>query len=54
MFAFQDKIIVNPRKKRSKSRIGSIFKLIVLFSLGFLIYSNWLWLTVATEYFLEG
>jgi hypothetical protein len=54
VYAKNDTIVVTKRQTRSKSKIGLIFKLLVLLVLAFTIYSNWLWLTVAADYLLEG
>jgi len=53
VYAKNDTVIVNQRPTRSKSRVGSVFKLLVFALLAFTIYSNWLWLTVAADYLLE-
>ncbi|CAF1021461.1 unnamed protein product, partial [Adineta ricciae] len=53
VYAKNDSVFVSKRKMRSKSRSGLIFKLLVFLSLAYVIYSNWLWLTVAADYLLE-
>ena len=50
----QDDVVVSKRRTSSGWSIGSVFKLLVLLIVSFAIYSNWLWLTVAVEYLLEG
>jgi len=53
VYAKNDTVIVNKRQTSSKSRTGSIFKLLILLIVLFTIYSHWLWLTVAADYLLE-
>jgi hypothetical protein len=53
VYTKNDAVVVNKRQIRSKSRVGLIFKIVLLAALAFTIYSNWLWLTVAADYLLE-
>ncbi|CAF3980141.1 unnamed protein product, partial [Rotaria sp. Silwood1] len=46
-------VVNNKRQKHSTCRIGFIVKLVVLLIISFIIYQNWLWLTVAADYLLE-
>ncbi|UJR27775.1 hypothetical protein I4U23_009047 [Adineta vaga] len=52
-YAKNDTVVVKKRQTRSKSRIGSILKFLIFLFFAYTIYSNWLWLTVATDYLLE-
>ncbi|CAF1295956.1 unnamed protein product [Adineta steineri] len=53
VYSKNDTVVVNKHQTRSKSRIGSLIKLLIVFSIAYTIYSNWLWLTVAADYLLE-
>ncbi|CAF4354407.1 unnamed protein product, partial [Adineta steineri] len=53
VYSKNDTVVVNKHQTRSKSRIGSLIKLLIVVSIAYTIYSNWLWLTVAADYLLE-
>lgn len=50
----QDTVVLNKTHQSSKSRVGFVFKLLLLLGIAFTIYQNWLWLSVGTEYVFEG
>ena len=47
-------MIIDKYQANSKFKISSTLKLSIFIGISLTIYYNWLWLTVAVDYLLEG